>query len=149
PGVKKLNLLIKLEMKRLSVLYNQRFLSCKTPSNLWKLFKEITNGKRCISVPSLNVDTLNKSFIRSSVDTLPNDTNHIDNNFSGFNTLDVLKCLRSLKPSQSLGPDGIPAIVLRNCADILCYPLTNIFNASFSGNVLPFAWKNIKIIPIA
>nr|CAH8873648.1 unnamed protein product [Trichobilharzia regenti] len=148
PGVKKLNILIKLEMKRLNVLYNQRFLSCKTPSNLWKLFKEITNGKRCISVPSLNVDTLNKSFIRSSVDTLPVDTNHIDNNFSGSNTLDVLKCLRSLKPSQSLGPDGIPAIVLRNCADILCYPLTNIFNVSFSGNVLPFAWKNIKIIPI-
>ncbi|CAH8827539.1 unnamed protein product [Trichobilharzia szidati] len=135
-------------MHRLNVLYNQRFLSCKTPSSLWKLFKEITSGKRCNSVQSLNVNNLNKSFIRSSDDILPNDTNHIDNNFNGFNTLDVLKCLRSLKPSQSLGPDGVPAIVLRNCADILCYPLTNIFNASFSSNVLPSAWKNIKIVPI-
>ncbi|VDQ13167.1 unnamed protein product [Trichobilharzia regenti] len=147
-GVKKSNTLIKFEIQRLNVLHNQRFLLCETPSNLGKPFKEITRGKRCTSVPSFNVDTLNKSFLRSSVDILPNVTNHIDKNFNGFNTLDDLKCLRSLEPSQSLGPNGVPALVLTNCADILCYPLTNIFDASFSSNILPFAWKNIKIIPI-
>ncbi|VDP98982.1 unnamed protein product [Trichobilharzia regenti] len=146
--VKRSNTLIKLEMQRLNILYNQRFLSCKSPSSLWKLFKEITTGKRCTTVSSLNVDTLNKSIIRSSVEILPNATNHIDNNFSGFNTPDVLKFLWSLKPFQILGPDGVPAIILRDCADVLYYSLTNIFNASFSCNILPFAWKNIKIIPI-
>nr|CAH8864496.1 unnamed protein product [Trichobilharzia regenti] len=149
-GLKKINAQIKSEIKNLNAIYNQTLLSCKSPNSMWKLFNEITgNSKRCNVFPSCDVNALNLSFIRSpSTITTPNVTNLVADNFQDFNTLDVLKCLKTLKPSHSLGPDGIPAYVLKQCADALCSPLTNILNASFSENVVPVPWKDIKIVPV-
>nr|CAH8820325.1 unnamed protein product [Trichobilharzia regenti] len=99
--------------------------------------------------PPYDVDALNQFFMRStSTITTSNVTNHVTDNFQDFNTLNVLKCLKTLKPSCYRGPDGIPAYVLKQCADALCSPLTNILNASFSKNVVPVPWKDIKIVPV-
>nr|CAH8820643.1 unnamed protein product [Trichobilharzia regenti] len=63
-GVKRTNFLIKSEMQRLNVIYNQKFISCKSPFNMWKLFKEITGGKQINNIPySFDACSLNKSFI--------------------------------------------------------------------------------------
>nr|CAH8865766.1 unnamed protein product [Trichobilharzia regenti] len=149
-GLKKINTQIKSEIKRLNNIYNQTILSCKTSENIWKLFREITGcGKHNNFASSIDVNTLNRSFIRPpNVLSAFNLTNNTTSDFHRFNTSDVLKCLKSLKPSQSLGPDGIPAIVLKKCADILSNPLTSIFNTSFSNNNVPSLWKDIKIIPV-
>ncbi|CAH8864775.1 unnamed protein product [Trichobilharzia szidati] len=149
-GLKKINAQIKSEIKNLNAIYNDTLLSCKSPISMWKLFNEITgNSKRCNTFPSYDVNALNQSFIRCpSTLTTSNVTYHVAENFHDFNTLDVLKCLKTLKPSRSLGPDGIPAYVLKQCADVLCSPLTNILNASFSKNIVPDAWKDIKIVPV-
>uniref|UniRef100_A0AA85JBV2 Reverse transcriptase domain-containing protein n=1 Tax=Trichobilharzia regenti TaxID=157069 RepID=A0AA85JBV2_TRIRE len=131
-------------------MYNHTLLSCKSPISLWKLFNEITgNSKRCNVFPSYDVNALNLSVIRSpSTITTSNVTNLVADNFHDFNTLHLLKCLKTLKPSRSLGPDGVLAYVLKQCADALCSPLTNILNASFSENVVPVPWKDIKIVPV-
>ncbi|CAH8849001.1 unnamed protein product [Trichobilharzia szidati] len=148
-GVKRINTLIKAELQRLNALYNQKFLSCKSSSNMWKLLKEITGGKQIMNDTSVDVDMLNKSFICIPADVMIPKSNSINNDcFSCFNTNDVLKCLQSLKPTQSLGPDGVPAVILKKCADILCYPLTDIFNESFSKGFIPDSWKNIKVVPV-
>ncbi|VDQ14540.1 unnamed protein product [Trichobilharzia regenti] len=132
-------------------MYNYILLSFKSPTKMWKLFNEITdNSRRCNASPSYDDgNALNQYCIRSpSTITTSNVTNHVADNFHDFNTLDVLKCLKTLKPSCSLVPDGIPAYVLKQCADALCSPLTNIENTSFSKNVVPVAWKDIKIFPV-
>nr|CAH8876545.1 unnamed protein product [Trichobilharzia regenti] len=100
-------------MQRLNVIYNQKFMSCKNPSNMWKLFKEITGGKQINNIPySFDVCTLNKSFIYSPSNAmLPSITCVNNSPFPGFNTNDVQKCLKSLNPSQSLGPDYVPSII--------------------------------------
>ncbi|CAH8447583.1 unnamed protein product [Heterobilharzia americana] len=149
PGVKRLNCLIKSEIQRLNTIYNEKFLSCKNSSNIWKLFKELTGKKQMTTQTRSDVYALNKSFIRRQANfTLPNVQNQVDSCFPGFNTNDVFKCLKSLNPSQSLGPDGVSSIIFRKCADILCHPLTDIFNVSFSKNIIPTAWKQIKIVPV-
>ncbi|CAH8833579.1 unnamed protein product, partial [Trichobilharzia szidati] len=106
-GLRRINIQIKSEIKRLNNIYNQRILSCKTPGNMWKLFKEITGcGKHSSCSPSIDVNTLNRSFIRlPNVPSSFNVTNNMTSDFNSFKTSDVLKCLKSLKPSQSLGPD--------------------------------------------
>ncbi|CAH8866196.1 unnamed protein product, partial [Trichobilharzia szidati] len=148
-GVKRMNTLIKAELQRLNALYNQKFLSCKSSSNMWKLLEEITGGQQIMNDTSVDVDMLNKSFICIPADVMIPKSYSINNDcFSCFNTNDVLKCLQSLKPTQSLGPDGVPAVILKKCADILCYPLTDIFNESFSKSIIPDSWKNIKVVPV-
>nr|CAH8824571.1 unnamed protein product [Trichobilharzia regenti] len=149
-GLKRINILIKSEMYRLNSIYNQKFISCKNASNIWKLSKEITGGKQMNSIPySFDVCIQNKSFIHSPTNAkLSSITSVNETCFPGFNTNDVRKYLQSLNPSCSFGPDGLPSVILKKCADILCYPLMDILNESFSRNVVPTVWKDIKIVPI-
>ncbi|CAH8542477.1 unnamed protein product [Schistosoma mattheei] len=65
-----------------------------------------------------------------------------------FTETDVRRCLQSLNSSRCLGPDGIPNILFKKCADVLCYPFTTIFNRSFSSNLIPKMWRKMKIIPV-
>lgn len=61
---------------------------------------------------------------------------------------DVYMGLLSLKPTYSPGPDGVPSIVLRECADALYIPLTKMFNLSLSKGVFPPLWRESFIIPL-
>lgn len=60
----------------------------------------------------------------------------------------VLSSLRNLKSSNSVGPDGIPNILLKNCAAAICLPLCHIFDSSLKDGTLPVAWKIADVIPI-
>ena len=147
--VRKLNGQINQEIRRLNSVFTQKLLSCKSSPSMWKLFKEITGDRQTRSDNQLNVCDLNKSFIRQSSDIMLPISKGLKNNcVPSFTENDVRKCLQSLNSSQCLGPDGIPNLLFKKCADVLCYPLTNIFNRSFSTNVLPKMWRKIKIIPI-
>ncbi|CAH8590013.1 unnamed protein product [Schistosoma haematobium] len=65
-----------------------------------------------------------------------------------FTEADVRRCLQSLNSSRCLRPDGIPNILFKKCADVLCYPFIAIFNRSFSSNLIPKMWRKMKIIPV-
>ena len=60
----------------------------------------------------------------------------------------VLKNLKSIKICTNPGPDGIPSIILRNCAEMLSYPLTYLFNSSLKYGYFPLLWKLSFIVPI-
>ncbi len=61
---------------------------------------------------------------------------------------EVLKKLKDLKPDKSPGPDGLHPRVLRETSDVLCTPLSMLFNKSFEESVLPPDWKNSHVTPI-
>nr|CAH8866336.1 unnamed protein product [Trichobilharzia regenti] len=148
-GVRKINTLIKIEIERLNRLYNEKFLSCKNPSNIWKLFNKLTSKKQMSVDAYSDVNALNKSFIKKQINMVVPDVPSQENgHFQGFEEKDVLLCLKSLNPTHSLGPDGVPSILLQKCADILCHPLTQIFNASFKRETVPADWKEIKVVPV-
>jgi hypothetical protein len=46
------------------------------------------------------------------------------------------------------GPDGIPPIILKNCATAFALPLCLIFNNSISTFVFPDKWKLSYVTPI-
>ncbi|CAH8574910.1 unnamed protein product [Schistosoma rodhaini] len=116
---------------------------------MWKLFKEITGDRQTRSDNQLNACDLNKSFLRQSSDITLSISKGLKNNcVPSFTENDVRKCFQSLNSSQCLGPDGIPNLLFKKCANVLWYPLTKVFNRSFSSNVLPIMWRKMKIIPI-
>lgn len=62
---------------------------------------------------------------------------------------DIVNVLSKLKPDSSSGPDDIPPIVLKNCANALSHPLHIIFNYSLSTGTYPNQWKTSYVIPIS
>ena len=61
---------------------------------------------------------------------------------------EVRNQLRSLDESKATGPDDIPTIVLKRCAEQLTKPLTLLFKKSLQLGKLPKEWKSAKITPI-
>ena len=62
--------------------------------------------------------------------------------------LEVLNGLLNLGSCKSVGPDGIPSIILKNCANLLVEPLTFIFNLSLRIGVFPDIWKMSFVRPV-
>lgn len=60
----------------------------------------------------------------------------------------VYSVLKKLKPTTSVGPDGIPNILLKNCARSLQLPLSHLFDSSFKDGTLPDSWKTANVVPI-
>jgi hypothetical protein len=65
-----------------------------------------------------------------------------------FHVKHVRKQLLRLDTSKALGLDGISGMLLKYCANELCYPLTRLFQLSFDVGKFPGNWKIAKIVPI-
>ncbi|XP_055854501.1 uncharacterized protein LOC129918156 [Episyrphus balteatus] len=60
----------------------------------------------------------------------------------------VLEILSSLNDDCSVGPDGVPPILLKNCRNSLSKPLTYLFELSIKSGKFPIIWKSSFLIPI-
>ena len=60
----------------------------------------------------------------------------------------VLKALKNLSPNKSPGIDGIHPRILKEMADELAYPITEIFRKSIESGKLPQHWLDAVITPI-
>ena len=60
----------------------------------------------------------------------------------------TLLALQRVKTNTATGPDNIPALVLKDHANILAAPLTAIFNSSLREGVIPNEWKMANVIPL-
>ena len=65
----------------------------------------------------------------------------IDNNV-------VLKLLKRLDVHKAMGPEGIPNIVLKNCANEILQGLCTVFQCSPNTGTLPSDWHNANITPV-
>ncbi len=61
---------------------------------------------------------------------------------------EVKKILKSLKKDKSPGPDGIPPLLLKEWAEEISYPLSNIFQTSLDSGRLPKDWLTANASPI-
>lgn len=105
-----------------------------------------------------NISNLFADYFGSVYDpSLPLNTAVVDDGASvggvGLSSLllresDVLCALRSIDDSKGAGPDGLPPLLLKRCAEALTVPLLIIFNKSLTTGVFPAAWKTAYIIPI-
>ena len=60
----------------------------------------------------------------------------------------VYKLLTDLKEHKASGPDGVPARVLKHCADSVAPVLQKIFQTSIDNKYLPQDWRKANITPI-
>ena len=62
--------------------------------------------------------------------------------------LSVLQKLSTLNTTKAQGPDGIPGWLLKDNADLLKEPVTEILNISYFENCLPSSWKEADVVPV-
>ena len=86
----------------------------------------------------------------SCTPTLPNVRQRSPNVISTiyFRLSTVLRTLKHLHPCKATGPDGIPARVLKMCADTLAYPLSKLYTLCFRTGIQPAAWKVANVVPV-
>ena len=65
-----------------------------------------------------------------------------------FEVDEVRSLLGKLDRGSSMGPDNLSPHLLRDCAEALCYPLTQIFKKSLREERLPRSWKTSLVVPI-
>jgi hypothetical protein len=61
---------------------------------------------------------------------------------------DVQNAIKRLRPTKSVGLDGIPDFVIKGCSKIFVPILRFIFNLSLSQNTFPKLWKQAVIVPV-
>ena len=59
-----------------------------------------------------------------------------------------IKAIDELSPSAAAGPDGYPAILLKNCKTVLSEPLVILWKASMESGIVPDILKRSIITPI-
>ena len=136
----------------------------KNPKKFWQYVKNKTNVKQ--QLPDLNVgdtvattdkekaDALNMFFAsvfvvepQENVPTLePRTTSNLQD--VHFTREKILKKLNNIKIAKSPGPDQIHPRVLKECAEVLCTPLQDIFDTSFQVGRLPLEWKEAEVCAI-
>ena len=111
--------------------------------------------------PTAIANSLNKHFVQKATD-LANKIENTDIEFSSFLTprisvnfhfkkfivSEVLRIINSLCTSKSTGHDGIPACILKWCANIIAPILTDIFNEFVEIGEYPSICKIAKITPL-
>ena len=61
---------------------------------------------------------------------------------------DVFYALSGLDSRKAYGPDGVPPIVLKNCASVLAPCLVKLFRLCLSTSTFPSCWKFAHIQPV-
>ena len=65
-----------------------------------------------------------------------------------FNPYKVCKVLKELKVNKANGPDLISNRMLKELAEVLSKPLSDMFNKSMQLGAFPDCWKRANVIPV-
>ena len=143
---------------------------CK-PSNWWKEVKKLSgmssavrdSGELMRSLQHINSESscasdlsnlINNTFLSPMQDFTPLSADSFqlsqDSSSPPFVVTEhsVYLKLTSLNPRKASGPDGIPAWLLKENADLLSGTVTDIINSSYAECRLPPSWKSADTVPI-
>ena len=65
-----------------------------------------------------------------------------------IDTNGVAKLLKNLNPGKACGPDGIPNMILKTCADVIAPALTCMYRRSIQMGQLPVDWWSANITAV-
>nr|XP_034835586.1 uncharacterized protein LOC117992047 [Maniola hyperantus] len=60
----------------------------------------------------------------------------------------VVRALERLPPKRSVGPDGIPPFIFKDCRKVLVEPLLHVFNTCIATATFPDRWKLTRVVPV-
>ena len=73
---------------------------------------------------------------------------HMTDEVLDFTVEDVEAAIKELKVSSAPGPDGVPAVLLKNCSHALAGPLTSMWKRSLRSGVVPSFYKMSLVSPL-
>ena len=130
-----------------------RYLSSKSPY-LDRQYN-ILNEENVIVSDEKKCGTILNNYLGSVFTKGPSERVVIDQPFTNETMPDLIitqelvkKYLLELNPNKSMGPDEIPAYILKTFADDLSYPISLLFNRSYQEGILPEGLKSANVIPI-
>ena len=96
------------------------------------------------------VESINELFSNFCVKRSPFPLFPVDvpENFRVCNDELIYKLLGNLKTCKSSGSDGIPPLLLKYSANVLCRPLSHLINLSFRNGCVPEVLKRADVCPI-
>ena len=83
------------------------------------------------------------SYYETNIDFESDSTFYID-----LSTSRVKPILDNLDINKAQGPDAISGPVLKNCSEILAYPIYILFNLSYNTGYIPQEWKLANVVPV-
>ena len=60
---------------------------------------------------------------------------------------DITSAINEISPTAAAGPDGFPAILLKNCKEALAVPITILWKKCFVEGTIPHSLKQSMIAP--
>jgi hypothetical protein len=106
--------------------------------------KEIVNGfAKCFSSVFVRDSDCANTLISDAVCDMGN----VMHNFV-IDNCDILSAIKKLKSDFTMGPDNVPAFLVKDCASCLSEPQCHIFNLIIQQAVFPEEWKISKVVPI-
>ena len=61
---------------------------------------------------------------------------------------EIVKIIKSFSNNKSAGPNSLPTPILKNCADVLSFPISYLVNLSFTTGEFPNLCNIAKVIPL-
>ena len=138
-----------------------------SPKDFWHLAKNISNNFTSSSFPPLHnsdgttaVSSVSKAEIFAqtfALNSTLDDSGHIPPSYRTSDSIlptikilnnDVFHALSGLDPRKAYGPDGIPPIILKNCASVLTPCLVKLYRLCLSTSTFPSCWKFAHIQPV-
>ena len=135
----------------------------------WKIAKEVYGSKKIIGIPAITDDNktittssekaqcFNKYFTeQQTLPPLPFNQQLPPIEFLTDSRLEYIQCttdeitkiLKSLDTGKANGPDGISNKILKETAESIASPLSNLINKSLDMCKVPNAWKGANVCPI-
>lgn len=124
----------------------------KVKTGISELKYEDGDGTHTSSTDQEKAETLSNFF--KSVFTIepPGDIPFVDNKpvshvfmNNPITEEEVMNILDRIDTSKAMGPDGVHPKVIKEARDVLCKPITMLFNKSLSSGVVPNTWKTGNI----
>ncbi|KAK4324726.1 hypothetical protein Pmani_004649 [Petrolisthes manimaculis] len=86
--------------------------------------------------------------INKELDPVITRTSDIESRDIDLSEIDIEQSISSIRPQASLGPDGVPAILLKQCMKTLSTPIYILWRVSLHTRVIPPILKEGFITPI-
>jgi hypothetical protein len=115
------------------------------------MYLENNSASNPLHMSYLFASRFQKIYNRLSNSNIP-DLSYIENQFNISNIIltpeDIYKNLISINCNKGAGPDEIPPVFYKNCAENLVAPLSILFNKSLMSGIFPNIWKKSYLTPI-
>eukprot|EP00117_Sycon_ciliatum_P009573 scpid36683/ scgid4451/ Probable RNA-directed DNA polymerase from transposon X-element; Reverse transcriptase len=145
--------------RRLKACYYQdQFANAEgQPRQTWRVINQVSGRTRTHTAPQCPPDEIGQVFAdivtdatRPKVLSIPSGP-HASTDLCCFKPVSIAcvrKLLSSVDTTKSTGSDGVPALVLAACSDLLAPSVTLIFNKSLSEGRFPLSMKLANITPV-